>query len=258
MKHEFLVLLLRTLQIDPNRLSELIDRTEATMAQSLARSSVHRTAFGWCTLAALTLVLSACSEPISYDLILRGGTIVDGTDGESYVGDVAISGDRIAAIGDLGAASAIAEIDVTGLVVAPGFINIHSHATSTGLSTATNMLSQGMTTEILNADGSGRLDLSAQLNALQEEGLAVNVGGMIGFNTVWREAVGLEDVRPTPAQILEMRTCRISLKTDSRPVPGVCLRDSIMYPDTMRPRRKWFRYWSHLPSGTWSSPTTTG
>ena len=175
------------------------------MAQSLTRLSINRTRLGCCKLALLALVISACSEPVSYDLILRGGTIIDGTDGEPYVGDVAISGDRIIAIGDLASASAVAEINVTGLVVAPGFINVHSHATSTGLPTAINMLSQGVTTEILNADGGGPLDLNAQLNALQKEGLAVNVGGMIGFNSVWREAVGLENVRPTPEQLLEMQ-----------------------------------------------------
>lgn len=155
--------------------------------------------------AALLIFIAACSEPASYDLILRGGTVVDGSDGASYFGDVAITGDRIAAIGDLGDASAVEEIDVTGLVVAPGFINIHSHATAEGLPTAVNMLSQGVTTEIINADGAGPVALDDQLRDLEAGGLAVNVGGFIGFNSVWREVVGLDEVRPTPAQINQMQ-----------------------------------------------------
>ena len=132
-----------------------------------------------------SLSLYACSEPVSYDLILRGGTIVDGSDSAPFVGDVAISGDLIAAIGNLESASAAVEIDVTGLVVAPGFINIHSHAEAEGIPTAVNMLSQGVTTEIINADGGGPVDLQEQIASIENAGLAVNIGAMIGFNSVW-------------------------------------------------------------------------
>jgi N-acyl-D-aspartate/D-glutamate deacylase len=130
---------------------------------------------------------------------------VDGTGGESFVGDVAISGDRIAAVGDLRGASAPTEIDIAGLVVAPGFINLHSHADPDGVPTAVNMLSQGVTTEIINADGSGRIDVSAQLDSMRVRGMALNLGGMIGFNSVWRSVVGMDDVRPTTDQIVEMQ-----------------------------------------------------
>jgi len=81
-------------------------------------------------LAATALVifglLSACTQPVSYDLILRGGTIYDGGGETPYVGDVALNGDTIAALGDLGNATAKAEIDVQGLAVAPGFVNMMS------------------------------------------------------------------------------------------------------------------------------------
>ena len=155
----------------------------------------------------LILALTACVETgPSYDLILKGGTIIDGSDTASFVGDVAVNGDHIAAIGDLDAASAKVEIDVTGLVVAPGFINIHSHATVDGLPTAVNMLSQGVTTEIINADGFGTVDLQKQLKSLDDRGLAINVGAMIGFNSVWQEVVGLDEVRPTATQIQQMQS----------------------------------------------------
>jgi N-acyl-D-amino-acid deacylase len=81
------------------------------------------------------------------------------------------------------------------LFVTPGFINIHSHATPDGLMTAANMLTRGVTTEILNADGSGPIDLNDQLARATARGLAVNVGANIGFNSVWSHVVGLADRR---------------------------------------------------------------
>ncbi len=157
------------------------------------------------SISALIIVLCTCSTPMTYDFILRGGTIVDGSDSASFIGDVAIRGDRIVAVGDLGAASASVELNVTGLIVAPGFINIHSHAVAEGLPSAVNMLSQGVTSEIINADGAGSVDLPEQLDALESGGLAVNVGAMIGFNSVWREIVGLEEVKPNANQIQKMQ-----------------------------------------------------
>lgn len=155
---------------------------------------------------ALLLALASCSEPASYDLILRGGTIVDGSGGDRYTGDVAINAERIVAVGDLSRAVADQEIDVSGLVVAPGFINIHSHADAGAAGTAVNMLSQGVTTEIINADGAGSVNLSEQLQMFAGNGLAINFGGMIGFNSVWREVVGLDDQRPSAQQVSEMQS----------------------------------------------------
>lgn len=140
-----------------------------------------------------------------YDLIIRGGTVVDGTGAPRYEADVAIAAGSIARVGDLGDATAVREIDAQGLFVAPGFINIHSHATPEGLVTASNMLTQGVTTEILNADGSGPLDLTAQMASVTESGLAVNVGANIGFNSVWTEVIGQSDRRPTAEEVVRMR-----------------------------------------------------
>ena len=90
-------------------------------------------------------------------------------------------------------------------MVAPGFINIHSHAVPDALPTAVNMLMQGVTTEIFNADGGGAVDLEEQLPALEDAGLAINIGGYIGFNAVWQNVVGNADRRPNPEEIERMR-----------------------------------------------------
>jgi N-acyl-D-amino-acid deacylase len=152
-----------------------------------------------------TLTFFGCSQIEPYDLIIRSGTIVDGTGEPMYTGDMGIRGDTIAAVGKLWRASATEEVDAEGLIVAPGFINIHSHAQYDALPTAVNMLSQGVTTEIMNADGRSPLDLSVQMQRIDSAGLALNVGGCIGFNSVWQEVVGRDDVRPTEEQIRAMQ-----------------------------------------------------
>lgn len=152
-------------------------------------------------MAALTL--HAQTTPI--DLILRGGTVFDGTGAPGYTADVAISRGFIARIGDLTSLTAPVELDVTGLYVAPGFINIHSHARPDGLPRAENMLTQGVTTEIINADGGGSPDLDAALHSLRTAGLAVNVGANIGFNAVWAQVIGPADRRPSPSDIETMQ-----------------------------------------------------
>jgi N-acyl-D-aspartate/D-glutamate deacylase len=165
------------------------------------------TPLGWVLLAsACTALGHAQTTPgSSPDVILRRGTVLDGTGLAGYTADVAIDGGTILRVGDLGAMKAPVEIDVTGLYVAPGFINIHSHATPEGLPRAENMLTQGVTTEIINADGGGPTDLDAQLHRLRTAGLAVNVGANIGFNAIWASVVGQTDRRPSADEIETMR-----------------------------------------------------
>lgn len=81
-----------------------------------------------CLLSCL-LLLTACSSPTKYDLVIRNGMIYDGSGAEPYAGDVAINADTIAALGRIANAAAAREIDARGLAVAPGFINMLSWAT---------------------------------------------------------------------------------------------------------------------------------
>ena len=164
----------------------------------------------WLFLLALipALPLSAAAQQ-PYDLVIRNGRVLDGTGVPWYYADVAISGDRIAAVGDLEGARARRVIDASGLFVAPGFIDVHTHAApglaTPELSSAEPLLAQGLTTVIVNPDGGGPVDLAEQRARLLEHGLGVNVALLIGHGSVRQEVLGMEDRAPTPQELERMR-----------------------------------------------------
>ncbi|WP_226019045.1 amidohydrolase family protein [Novosphingobium sp. FKTRR1] len=165
----------------------------------------------WLTATAIVGVLSATGALAAtgsgavYDVIIEHGTVFDGTGSPGQSTDIGVIAGRIAALGDLHGVAARQRIDASHLYVAPGFINVHDHSTPEGLPTALNMLTQGETTAILNPDGYGEPDLAKQLTDLAKPGMALNIGAYSGFNAIWEETVGANDVRPTPAQIAAMR-----------------------------------------------------
>jgi N-acyl-D-amino-acid deacylase len=153
-----------------------------------------------------TIALAGAQEPAPvFDVLVRHGTIVDGTGRPRYLADVAIDDGRIVKIGALARERAAIDLDARGLFVTPGFINLHSHASAQALPRAENMLTQGVTTEILNPDGGGPVNIGEQITRLQSGGLAVNVGAYIGFNSVWSAVVGPADRRPASDEIEKMR-----------------------------------------------------
>ena len=161
---------------------------------------------GFRVLALALIATSALSgQAPSFDIIIRNGTVIDGSGNPRFDADVGIRNGFIAAVGDLAQATATTQIDARGLFVTPGFINIHSHASADALPTAVNMLTQGVTTEIFNADGGGPVDLAQQLQTLAAAGLALNIGGYIGFNAAWTSVVGQDDRRPSADEIQQMR-----------------------------------------------------
>lgn len=164
------------------------------------------TAKRWAALAAAVLVLpgaAAPPAPVRYDLIVRNGTVFDGTGAPGRRADVGILGDRIVAVGDLRDAAAATAIDAAGRYVSPGFVSIHDHSAPEAYARPVGLLTQGVTTAIANPDGRGPLDLAAQLD--RPAGLGLNYGGYIGFNSVWQEVMGFDDRRPSPAEITRMR-----------------------------------------------------
>ncbi len=124
--------------------------------------------------------------------------------------DIGVRGERIVAVGDLSAATAAIEIDATGLYVAPGFIDAHSHAAA-GLASeersgAATLLYQGLTTVVINPDGGGDVDVEAQRDALMAHGSGVNVAQMIGHGSVRGEVLGMADRAPTAVELGRMRS----------------------------------------------------
>ncbi len=186
----------------------------------------------WST--AWTLVVLACTpttEPSTmYDVLIRGGMIYDGSGGTPYAGSVAIDGDRIVGVGDLGRARGREEIDATGLAVAPGFINMLSWAVESliedgraqsdvrqgvtlevfGEGFSMGPLNDAMKEEIIARQSDIRYDvtwttLGEYLDHLVERGVAVNVASFVGATSVRVHVLGYEDRPPTPEELVEMQ-----------------------------------------------------
>ena len=192
--------------------------------------------FLW-AVAFLTIVLAMLAQersqspaPADFDVIIRGGTVYDGTGAAPRQADVAIRGDRIAAIGDLNTARARTIVDAKGLAVAPGFINMLSWSTESLIQDGRSQseIRQGVTTEImgegesmgpvndrvrehmLRAQTDIKYDikwntLAEYLQYLEKRGISCNVASFLGATTVREYVIGFEDKAPTPEQLDQMR-----------------------------------------------------
>ncbi|MBC7366462.1 MAG: D-aminoacylase [Undibacterium sp.] len=152
--------------------------------------------------------VSAAARAETYDLIIRHASIVDGTGASAFPGDVAVRAGRIAAVGKLPAAStAPTEIDAAGQVVAPGFIDVHTHSEDVAeLPVAENFLRMGVTTIITGNCGGSALDVAKFFADLTRTTVALNVATLIGHNTVRFQVMGGSFMRPpTPAELDQMR-----------------------------------------------------
>jgi N-acyl-D-amino-acid deacylase len=144
------------------------------------------------------------------DVLLRNGRLCTGDGAPFARGDLAWRGDTIVAVGDLQGWSAAREIDAAGRIVAPGFIDVHSHAAEglarAGLHTAHGLLAQGVTTVVVNPDGGGPLDLTRQQAAFASRGTGVHVALLIGHGAVRGAVVGQERRAPSAAELETMRS----------------------------------------------------
>ena len=147
------------------------------------------------------------AQQAEWSLLIRNGTIVDGTGAASYRGDVAVRGDRIVALSrtPLDPARAARVVDATGLVVAPGFIDVHAHLDPLlRMPDAKSHVTQGVTLALGAPDGSGPLPLAAYLDTAQRAGLGMNVAYLVGHNTVRRTVMGTANRAPTPDELAQM------------------------------------------------------
>lgn len=189
--------------------------------------------FATTSLAAIAATLSlgaAKAPPPAYDLVIRGGEIVDGSGGKPFTGDVAVKGERIAYVGAHAPGRGKAEIDAHGKAVAPGFINMLSHSEASFWADGRGLseLRQGVTLEVMGeGDSIGPLTPKMQrleeqrehdikypvtwstldqgLQAMVKHGVSLNVASFVGAATVRVHVLGEGDVQPTPAQLDEMR-----------------------------------------------------
>ncbi len=176
------------------------------------------------------ILLLSCSAPTQYDLVIRNGRIIDGTGNQEFVGDIAINADTIAAVGDLGNAKGIKEIEASGLVVAPGFINMLSWATESLIEDGNSEsdIRQGVTLEVMGEGWSmGPLneDMKAEQKAFQKDivydiewttlgeyleylenkGISTNVASFVGATTVRMNEIGEENRAPTAEELERMK-----------------------------------------------------
>jgi len=181
-------------------------------------------------LGILTVTVAACSTPTRYDVVIRNGTIYDGSGGEPIRGDVAVNDDTIVVVGDIGSAVGATEIDAQGLAVAPGFINMLSWAETRLLADGRSQsdIRQGVTLEVFGEGTSGGpltdvmkaevleqqgdikyaiewTTLAEFLDHLVTKGVSTNVASFVGATTVRRHVLGNADRDPTPAELDTMR-----------------------------------------------------
>ncbi len=170
----------------------------------------------------LILLFSFTAVAQSYDVLLKNGTVYDGTGGKPRVLDIAIKDDKIVAVGKFKNAQAKTIVDAQGLAVAPGFVNMLSHSYNSILTDGRSLgeLRQGVTTQIFGEGSSmGPLTeemrrrrgitawttLAEYLSYAEQKGISQNIASYIGATTIREYVIGLEDKKATPEQLAQMR-----------------------------------------------------
>ncbi|HEV3061345.1 MAG TPA: amidohydrolase family protein [Vicinamibacterales bacterium] len=154
------------------------------------------------------LAVPAATQPPRYDILIRGGRVLDGSGNPWRAADIGIRAGRIVDVGRLTTA-ATRVIDATGLTVSPGFIDVHSHAgngLAGALKDARQLLAQGITTAILNPDGGGPTDLRTQRAGFEQRGVGANVALYVPHGSIRRDVIGMADRDPTAAELTRMET----------------------------------------------------
>jgi N-acyl-D-amino-acid deacylase len=165
-----------------------------------------------------------------YDLAIVGGTIVDGSGGSRIRADVGVRDGKIVAIGRVPRSQAAQTIDAQGLVVSPGFIDVHTHAENVlDRPSAPNFVRMGVTTIVAGNCGGSALDVGAALAAIREQHIAINYATLIGHNTVRSAVMGSENRLPRPSELDRMKSLvwkgmadgAVGFSTGLEYVPGV-------------------------------------
>jgi len=159
--------------------------------------------------ASSVLILGAAPAPV--DLMIRGGTVFTGSSAP-FTGDVAVSGDRIRAVGARLSLSARRTIDARGMIVAPGFIDPHTHAGEQLASDDRQVrlipgfLMQGVTTAFIGNDGRGSPDVAAVLGSAARKQVGINYAAYVGLDPVRKQVIGEVDRAPTATELARMKS----------------------------------------------------
>jgi len=165
----------------------------------------------FCALIVVVFSFAVCKRGIGkVDIIVMNGKIVDGTGNPWFYGDIGIRGDTIVEIGNLTGKTANKTIDAKGLVVSPGFIDMHTHCDSGlgQLDTQANLnyLTQGVTTVVTgNCGGSVSLKVAETKKKWEDQGIGTNAVFLVGFGTIRRAVMGEEPREATPEEVEKMK-----------------------------------------------------
>ena len=154
---------------------------------------------------AVHLQVGAKSSPAAYDLVITNARVVDGSGNPWFRADVAVKEGRIQKIGRVASSEGRQNIDAKGQVLAPGFIDVHTHVESIyNLPAAENFVRMGVTSLVTGNCGSSATDVAEFLGRMQTKPLAVNLATLIAQGSVRRKVVGLDDRAPTPDELKQM------------------------------------------------------
>jgi N-acyl-D-aspartate/D-glutamate deacylase len=163
--------------------------------------------------AAIVLLLHAAvdlhAEPVDADLVLRGGTLHDGSGAAPVVGDVAVKGDRIIAVGEFETGRVGLEVDCRGLVVAPGLIDLHNHSDAQVVDRLTranvNFVTQGCTTVVTGNCGAGPVEVAEYYQKIDAAGAGTNVAHLLPHGNLREVAMGSVQRAATAEEIGKMK-----------------------------------------------------
>jgi len=175
------------------------------MSLSLKSAALVLTALALCAFLFVRLPVAAKAPAPPYDLLITNARIVDGSGNPWFRADVAIKDGRVARIGRLGPGTAGRTIDARGQILAPGFIDVHTHVESIySLPSAENFVRMGVTTLVTGNCGGSATEVAEFLGRINKVPLAINLATLIGHGSVRRKAMGLDDRAPTPEELKQM------------------------------------------------------
>ncbi len=180
----------------------------------------------------ISIILSLSSSKLqskNYNIVIKNGTIIDGSSNPFFIADIGINGNKIEKIGFIDEEKGKRIIDAKGLIVSPGFIDVHTHTEKILLRpSAENYVFQGVTTVIAGNCGSHEFPLKEFFEKLKTKKISLNFGSLVGHNTIREKVMGKRNAEPTEEEMRsmekmleeELKTGGLGLSTGLEYIPG--------------------------------------